>query len=428
MIDRDSELQKARLIYEKMSRMQSALPEPLASMEWAYPITSSSPYDALRGGTRALANKKEAIQIHPVTVLKALGKGMDEDSKAARTLANEWETNLSWQWSRMQKRSPTLRSSIVWSSLLYHEIVGQLIHLPTQFKASPIGKSRERAALRMGDWALRIVDPKTTYIDYSDFMPERLACVTIKTVQQLIDLWPDKTKRLQSKLEDGKVDQDTEYIEVDFTDSDNRSVWCVEGTDIEQVIDDKSIPLFGPEPWLKIVEGEGRGEQVPFMQWIAVCGGMNIDAAPEHQRKPMLYPVYMANQWDATNIMGTILASLAVSEAAAPVNVIAGPGAADVEIDYTQAGGRIDLPNQLLQYQRIQRAGMDKAMSDLYGIMDNTIKRSTVAEVLVTGSPMAGDQAYAAYNLQVMQALASLGDFKLLAERFMEEADRKSVV
>lgn len=428
MIARDSNLQAARLIYERMSRMQSALPEPLASMEWAYPITSSSPYDALRGATRALSNKQEGVRVHPASVLKSLGSKADEDSKIARMTANDWEKNLKWQGQRLEKRDPTFRSSIVWSSCLYHEIVGQLIHLPTQFKASPIGKARERAALRIGDWALRIVDPKTTYIDYSDFMPERVACVTVKTVQQLIDLWPETTKRLQTKLNDGKVDQDTEYVEIDFTDYENRVVWCVEGNDVEQVIDDKGITLFGPEPWLRVVEGEGKGQSVPFLPWIAVCGGLNIDAAPEHQRKPMLYPVYMANQWDSTNIMGTILASLSVSEAAAPTNVITGPGAEKVEIDYTQAGGRIDLPNQLMTYQRVQRAGLDKAMADMFGIMDGAIKRSTVAEVLVTGQPMGGEQAYAAYNLQVMQALASLGDFKLLGERFLEEAYQKMLL
>jgi hypothetical protein len=328
----------------------------------------------------------------------------------------------------MEKRTPAFRSSIVWSALLYHEIVGQLIHLPTQFKASPLDKTRQRAALRIGDWALRLVDPKTTYIDYTDFMPERVACVSVKTAQQLIDFWPASTKALRDKIADKKINNDTKYLEIDFTDYDTRVVWAVEGDDIEKSIGNKGIDLFGPEPWLKMVGSEDRGKPVPFMNWIAVCGGLNIDAAPEHQRKPMLYPVYMAEQWATSNIMGSILASLAVAEAAAPVNIVSGPGGENVEIDYTNPGGRIDLPNQFVTYERIQRAGLDKAMGEMFGIFETAIRRSTVAEVLVTGQPMSGDQAFAAYNLQVMQALASLGDFKLLGERFLEEMYQKMLL
>jgi hypothetical protein len=41
---------------------------------------------------------------------------------------------------------------------------------------------------------------------------------------------------------------------------------------------------------------------------------------------------------------------------------------------------------------------------------------------------MAGEQTFAAYNLQVMQALASIGDFKVLTERFYEQMYRKMLL
>jgi hypothetical protein len=428
MVERDKGLQKSRESYQRMSRLEFTLPEPLASMEWAYPIRSASPYIALNAGTRALSNKQEILRIHPVTVLKALGN-VDVDSEKARALANEWKTNLLWQMGRMEMRTPSLRSSIRWSSLLYHEIVGQLIHLPTQFKAAPVSKREERAALRIGDWALRIVAPQETYIDYTDLMAERCAFVTVKTAQQLIDFWGERAARIQKLIDSEKIDADTEFCEVDFIGLDDRVVWCAEGNRVEDAIESKKgIVLFGPEPWLKIAVGENKGEPVPFLPLIAVCGGLQIDAAPEHQRKPMLYPVWAAEQYVSTNIMGTILASLAVSEAAAPVDVFSGVGSENVEIDYTRPGGRVNLPNQFLTYQRIQRLGLDKAMSELFGMFEAALRRSTVAEVLVTGQPMAGDQAFAAYNLQVMQALASIGDFKMLTERGLEETYQKMLL
>lgn len=424
MIERDKNLILTRKRYEQMARLQYSLPEPLNSFEWVHPIISSSPYDALRGGTRALSNQQEDVNIDPVTILMALA-GEDIESKAARRLANEWETILDWQMARMEQRNPSLRSSIVWSSLLYHEVVGQLIHLPTQFKAKPLGSIRETAALRYGDWALRIVDPKTVYVDYTDFMPERIASVTTKTARELVDFWGDLAKKVGRKAESDEGSWDDKYLEIDYCDYDSRSVWAIEGENLNDIEDVPGITIRKPEPWLKDAK---TGKPVPFLNWIAVAGGTGIDAAPEHQRRPMLYPVLMAEQWATTNVFGTILMSLATAEAAAPTSVFSGVGAKDVEIDYTQAGGRIDLPSQFLTYQRVQRLGLDPAIHEALGIIETAMRRSTVAEVLVTGQPMSGEAPFAAYNLQVMQALASLGDYKELAETFLEDVYRKMLL
>jgi hypothetical protein len=422
MIERDAGLVKTRKRYEQMARLQYSLPEPLNSFEWVHPIISSSPYDALRGGTRALSNQQEDVNIDPVTILMALN-GKNIESKAAKRLANEWETILDWQMGRMKQRNPSLRSSIVWSSLLYHEIVGQLIHLPTQFKAKPLGPVREAAALRYGDWALRIVDPKTVYVDYTDLMPERVASVTTKTARELVDFWGDAAKKIGKKAEGDDGAWDDKYLEVDYSDYDSRTVWVIEGENLNEIEDVPGITIRKPEPWLS-----WEGKSVPFLPWIAVAGGTGIDAAPEHQRRPMLYPVLMAEQWATTNVFGTMLMSLATAEAAAPTNVFAGVGAENVEIDYTQAGGRVDLPSQFLKYERIQRLGLDPALREALAMVETAIRRSTVAEVLVTGQPMSAEAPFAAYNLQVMQALASLGDYKELAETFLEDVYRKMLL
>jgi hypothetical protein len=424
MVERDKELQRARLAYERMSRGEYHLPEPLNSFEWVRPVISASPYVGLNAATRAFANKEALPTVNPATVLKALGK-VDADSKTARKTANDWEKNLRWQMSRMEERGPALRASVMWSALLYDEIVGQLIHLPTQFKAKPIGKVREAAALRMGDWALRLVDPKTTYIDYSEFMPERIACVTQKTAQQIIDFWGPGAKKISSRLKAEEIEQDTPYLEVDFTDYDNRVVWAIEGTDIEQVVDEDGITLFGPEPWLK--DAKTR-EPAPFLSWIAVAGGNDIDCEPEHQRRPMLYPLWTTEQWANANIFGSILMGLATAEAAAPTNVFEGVGAENVEIDYTQAGGRVDLPSQYVTYQRVQRLGLAPALSDALAMFETAQRRCTVAEVLVTGSPTTTGGTFSAYNLEVMQALASLGGPKGIAERFLSQLWQKMLL
>src|SRR4030042_3846308 len=111
MVERDKGLQKARGAYERMSRLEDTLPEPLASMEWAYPIRSASPYIALNAGTRALSNKREILRVDPITALKAAGN-VDVDSDKARSTANEWEQNLLWQIGRMERRATGLGSPL----------------------------------------------------------------------------------------------------------------------------------------------------------------------------------------------------------------------------------------------------------------------------------------------------------------------------
>src|SRR3990172_9297176 len=172
-----------------MSRLQYRLPPPLLDFEWMRPVTTASPYLALKGATNALSNLKDSLEIHPISVLQALqrlGFLGDDESKAAAILANQWETALRWQLQRSGKRGHSFASDAVWSVSVYDEVVGQLIHLPTEFKAKPIGL-REKPALHFGDWGLRIAPVIPTYTTYSDYMLEPVLTVNLKTAQQLVD-------------------------------------------------------------------------------------------------------------------------------------------------------------------------------------------------------------------------------------------------
>jgi hypothetical protein len=61
---------------------------------------------------------------------------------------------------------------------------------------------------------------------------------------------------------------------------------------------------------------------------------------------------------------------------------------------------------------------LDKGFREVYDRLEASIQKATVAEVLVTAQPISGEQAFASYDLQVRQALASLGGTKATAERF----------
>lgn len=197
MVNSQKKLKAAQKEYEDLARLDWSLPTPLNELDWVLPIVSTGPYDALRGVTRALSNLKEGLTVHPITAHKVLD---GEEGMESRDIANEWEVALQWQIQRASKRNPAYRSSIVWSAALYHEIVARLIHLPTEFKARSIGDVREKAALRFGDWAVRLVDPKTVYVDYSTYMPERALFANLKTARQIVDFWGDKAGRINAKI------------------------------------------------------------------------------------------------------------------------------------------------------------------------------------------------------------------------------------
>jgi hypothetical protein len=410
-------LREAQKDYERMSRLKYELPEPLRDFEWVNPIISTAPYDAIRGATRALANLNEVPKIHPATVLKSLGTDVRDTSREAAEKANEWEQVLIWNMDRASRRRAAFRSNAIWSAALYNEVNAQVIHLPTQFKArSMTDSSRSRAALRFGDWAIRMVDAKNVAVAYSDFMPERVVGMRKMKARGLVDFWQESAASIARKISEDPAHGDVEYAEFDFVDYDQRYVWAVEGGDISSA-DDEGETILEPAPWLVDLEGK----PVPFLPWINVAGGTELDDKPEYQRKPILFPVRQAEQWAVSNIFGTILMSMAQAEAAAPVDVFIGPGSEQVKTDYTKPGGRLSL-TALQRYERVKRAGLDDSIKEAYDRIDTAIRRSTVADILVTGSPAPNIEAAYAYNLQIQTALASLGDVKEIGERFYDRA------
>jgi hypothetical protein len=411
LVDSQKNLKEAQAAYERMSRMQYTLPSPLDQFDWVRPIISTAPYDALRGVKRALANLEESLSIDPITVVKVVGDG--RDSEVAKVEANDWETILLWQMQMASKRRAAMRSSVVESAALYDEVVGQLIHLPTQFKATGHDTIREKAALRFGDWALRLVNPQTVYVEYSDYMPERVVNIQMKKAQEIVDFWGDAASGIAAKIR-----KDQEYagewlLEIDYVDYDQRVVWVIEK---DADIEDKGVTVLPSAPWLT----DTAGNPVPFLPWIAVAGGSDIDIAPEHQRKPLLYPVYQAELWGAQNITNTLMHSEVIAEFAGPKYALTGPGVEDKDIDHGQPGGRIDL-NQFQKFEILRQEGMSQGITEAYDRIDSAIRRTTIADILVTGQPMGGVEAFAAYNLQVQVAIASLGGVKNLGERFYEE-------
>lgn len=417
MIKDNKQLRVAQYAYERMSRLQYSLPSPLQEWQWIRPIISTAPYDALSGGKRALVQGDAKLTVYPVSVAKE-----DEEivggSMEVKERANRWEKSLEYSVAGAMERIPTSDGDTMWSGLVYDEIVGQLIHIPTQKKLGAFDEVRFDAAMLYGDWAVKLADVKEVYIEYSEYMPERVLSVKIKTGQELVDFWGDATKKIEAKIaEDPELAKD-EWIEYDYVDYNERMVWAIPGTNEDDVESKDAVVIFGPEPWLKV-----KGKPVPFLPWVCVIGGTSIDSAPQFRRKPLLYPVYMAEQWATSNILHTLEISQALAEAGTPRDIVTGTGSENIEIKRSGPAARIDL-NIGQTYQRIQQLGLDPSLRESIGAIESAMKKATIADVLITAQPVSGEQAYASYQLQVQQAVASLGPYRMLAERFYKQLYR----
>lgn len=412
MLEADKGLSEYRAAYERISNVQYTLPEPLRSWEWIRPIVSTAPHDSLRGAAMTLSNHRERLTVHPISVHR---EAEDDTSAAAKERANEWEKALQWAVERAFRRSANHRHSILWNAVVYDEIFAQLIHLPTQFKAKGLSVTREEAALRYGDWAVQLVNPQEVHVEYSDYMPERVLRVTVKTAQGVVDFWGDAASKVRAKIKRKKDHAKEFYVEFDYVDYESRMVWVAEAKSWEQAVEEKGTVILKPEPWLTDLDDN----PVPFLPWVAVYGGSVVSTNPIFSRRPMHFAVYQAEMWANANIFQTLFGSQAIAEAMAPRDIFQGTGVEDIEVDHTQPGARIEL-TMLQKYERIQALGLAPALTEAFDRIDSAIRRATLSDILTTGQPLGGVEAYSAFSLQVQTAIKSLGPWQNLGQRFYE--------
>lgn len=408
LVERDAGLRVMQQAMDRMSHLEYSLPDGLAELQWMRNYRTTAPYDALRGATRALSRLEEQIQIEPVSVLAAIGKDFDESSSEARQTANEWERCLQWNMRQIAKRQSVFRSDVIRSAVLYDEVVAQVIHLPTQIKA--VGKvkgqtRRYEAMRRYGDFVVNLVNPQTVHTRYSDFMAEAVLSVTCRSPQEIMDIWGNAAGELEKLVDKDKAAE--EYLLCDYSDYDGRAVWAVAGDDESALGDVK------PDSVIWLVEPEAL--PYPFLPWVTVVGGTNLDSAPEHRRMPLLYPIYRSELWLNANITGSLMASEAVATMGTPEVVKEGPDPGSIESNYGEPGGAWEvLPGH--KVSKLPRTGLDPALRELYDRHIGEIDRATISKVLVTAEAGSGE-TFAGYNLRVQTAIGSLLPYKECGER-----------
>jgi hypothetical protein len=395
MIEADSEYYEQCATIDRMVNTDYELPAKLKELDWMKTWRSTWPADAIRAGQTALSALEPRIRILPM--------GNKEED---RRMVNDWEKIVKWQMYLADLRRPVFRADIMGSSLRYGMIVGNVIHLPTQrlaLKATK-GKSaiRNRAVTRAGDYVISIKNPQSVHCEWSDLGLERVAYVVIMEAQQIVDFWGSKAGWLQRAIETGDVDRKENYVLVDYSDYDVRLVWCYKGDDTTTV-----------EMGRQIIDWTN---QYPYLNWIGVIGGTDLEQARERKANPLLATLVRSENWLTENLLRSMQASEGIVQFASPRLKRMGPNPRSVRGRYGIPGGTWDVPS-LHDVQPMPRDGLDPAARELVAMFSAELERTTVSRVLMTSESMPGE-TYSGFNMRVQSALGQIMPYKLLGENF----------
>lgn len=355
------------------------LPRRVAELGWLHKVVSTDPHDALRAGTRVLSSQRPRIRL---TVVGGAAR--------ATRRADAVEQALTWHFHQAsrRRRAAVLRD-VALSALLYDEVTAQVVYLPHQSAA--LGGSLPPSARRYGPFALLVRNPRQVHVRYSDWQAEAVAFTRRLSTPEARAFWGPLAADLP---EEGALHL------TDYMDLTHRVVWAE--------------PEDGG-PAVEILRAE---HGLPFLPWVAQVGGTTLADAPEHQRVPLLYSVYTANQWEIQNIVETLLTSEAIAYAAAPRLKVEGP-TDSVEVDYGEPGRPAWVPPGH-SLESLSPPGLDDGLAQIAERIGQRMAKSTVPRILQTAEFPQGT-AFATLNLATESGIKALTPYKELAENALAE-------
>jgi len=380
MIEQYRDLRLDQQKMDEVVRLKWQLPDGMP--EWARAFRTTVPYDGIKAGVRVLSGLDEHITIDPY----AFEENMLGDLVAAKERANLWEIALKWQMDRAARRKDSLRQGVIRSALMYDEIAGQIVHLPTQIKTiQKLGgnPNRQKAALRFGDFAVILRNPQQVYTRYSDYMLEAVMYVSVQDPQRIMDFW--NNSELGQVIEDDYCPED--WLLFDYVDYNRRVVFCYPGKNVELISSYKVMEYFDAKgkkyshdiPAIELLNEEWKFD---FLPWAIANGGDGLVDTPEADRFPLLYGLIQSDQWNNTNILGSLVLSEAIAEAARPDVAKIGVNPDMVEGDYGEVGGAWRVPAGH-EIKDMQQKSLDPALREAYDRGLSDMRGTSIPQVLV---------------------------------------------
>jgi hypothetical protein len=370
---------------DAMFNMEWKLPGALSGVEGIRKEVTSDPHDSVRAGTRVLASVRPNISISPT-----------HDNPETKQETDKLERFIGWHLQNANRRRGNNIADIVQHAILYARSAAQVVYLESQDSAMGFfgdDKRRKKAAERYGPFAIIVRDPRNVFPEYSDWGLERVVHRSIMRTHEVIDFWGDHAKKIKKEL--GK-DESLQYCTVfDYQDYDRRHIWCVlQGKNTKYAEPGQGGIVLLDEP-----------TKTDFLPWVVKDTGKQL--------VPMLYSIYKTGQWDSQNIYETITSTDIIRYAAAARDLVRSPdpeGVTTSEVD-----GRVELsPDE--EYERLEPYGIDDKLVFAADRLHNRMARSTIPDIVQSGTVPPGVDAFSAINLMQESGLKALTPYKTLAE------------
>ena len=403
MVEDDSRLIVKLQALDRMWRNDWSLPPEIDGKEWIYKAIDSSPSDALDTATRSFSANHPRPKLTPTSD--------DPDDKSMANLIEDW---MKWAYRNADKRSETrLTPDGMRSALRYDKVCIQVIHLPTHYESIKVNyesikdekertekltilEKRQKAALRKGDFIIKMRSPLNVHHRYSELGLEKVLLVQQMRAADIVALW----EKLASFLNDGSDGwQDQMWTYCDLDSIDRRVVWvCPDKSEVDDVTG--------------VILDEAT--TIPFISWAIRTGGTSLDELPEDRCNPYLNNVYTAGSWDLANTTKTLSVSEVFKYSGQARVITKTPTGEGIEIDYSGDTASINLkPTD--EVQPFPPQPIDRAVLEIYDREAAAMDAQTRVRVLMNPN-FPGGTAFATINALMKSALDGLQPWRELAE------------
>jgi hypothetical protein len=376
---------------DKIDKVEWELPPELLNLGWVKTYKTSDGCDAIRTATRVISGMKPRIKFRPMA-----------DNDLSKKDANMMERALDILLNQASKRNHIrIERDVAKLAVKYDMVCAQVIDIDYQKKISKqykLGGGNWDYRSSKGRFAVKFRDPRTVHTRYSDYGQEAILYVYKQKLQQIVDFWgKDKFADL---IGDAKpVNMYMEYTVCDYTDSVNRCVWVEGGKEDIEILNCL--------------------HNMPFIPWVAIGGGTNVEDESKYMYEPLLKSQVLSDSWEIQNIVESLGITDVIVHASMPKGIKSGTDPDRVEVDYSQPGGDILAPTGT-DYKPIPPAPMDQAKLAIADRISNNNSRSSIPRIL-QDAQMPSNVAFSAINTVMSTASSNLRPHLELAQEALAE-------
>jgi len=159
---------------------------------------------------------------------------------------------------------------------------------------------------------------------------------------------------------------------------------------------------------------------LPFLPWIGLMGGSDMEDEEEHKYQPILYSLMTTKNWETQNVMMTLMISDAIARFAGARMKEEGPMPdSSTSVDYGDPTMLMKVtPGNTVTPLPLQQ--LDPASKEVSAILSAQIDKSTVSRILQNAELPSG-LAFSTLNLATQTAVGALKPAKELSETGLSE-------